>query len=251
MRRYLYKITNLLNGKIYIGVHFSKRISDQYMGSGSAIKKAIKKYGKHNFTKEILEYFESDQAMFDREREVVNESFVLNSETYNLVIGGKGTGSGSNHPLFGKKRPDHSEFMKNNNPTKGKPRSQKVKDAVSSANKGRKYSQEINKKKGRSQELNHFFGKKGTALNKKWINNGVESRLVDLSQFTLDEIWKLGRISLSDKQVLKINPQTKQVIDEYPSLKTAGEINQISKNSISRCCAGKLKTAGGYIWKLK
>ena len=221
------------------------------MGSGTAIKKAIKKYGKQNFKKEILEYFESDQAMFDREREVVNEAFILSPETYNLIIGGRGTGSGRNHPLFGKKRPDHSEFMKKNSPNKGKPCPQKLKDAISNANKGRKHSQEINKKKGKAKELNYFFGKVGTALNKKWINNGIESRLVDLSQFILDETWKLGRISLSSKQVLQIDPRTGQIIDEYPSLKEAGEINKISKNSISRCCSGKLKTAGGYIWKLK
>ena len=50
----VYKVTNILNGKYYIGVHKSKDPCDSYMGSGKAIKEAIKKYGKENFVKEML-----------------------------------------------------------------------------------------------------------------------------------------------------------------------------------------------------
>lgn len=49
----IYKITNILNGKIYIGKdEFS---NSEYFGSGKLIKRAIIKYGKKNFIKEILE----------------------------------------------------------------------------------------------------------------------------------------------------------------------------------------------------
>lgn len=51
---FVYKTTNVLNGKIYIGVHSTDDLNDGYMGSGKAISTAIKKYGEENFTTEIL-----------------------------------------------------------------------------------------------------------------------------------------------------------------------------------------------------
>ena len=48
----VYLITSQVNNKQYVGQ--SKYDNPEYFGSGSLIKKAIKKYGKNNFTKEIL-----------------------------------------------------------------------------------------------------------------------------------------------------------------------------------------------------
>lgn len=81
----LYKITNLLNGMIYIGVHKTQNKDDSYMGSGSKIKLAIKKYGKNNFKKTILKECSSQKELFDLESQVVNESFVKRKDTYNLT----------------------------------------------------------------------------------------------------------------------------------------------------------------------
>lgn len=87
---YIYKITNLLNSKIYIGYHFSIDIEkDKYMGSGKLIQKAIKKYGKHNFKREILHSVETLVEALEIERNLVNLDFVQNEMTYNCVIGGR------------------------------------------------------------------------------------------------------------------------------------------------------------------
>ena len=55
----IYKITNLINNKIYIGQHVTTNIDDDYMGSGDHIKNAIKKYGIENFHIELIEETDS------------------------------------------------------------------------------------------------------------------------------------------------------------------------------------------------
>ena len=85
----IYKIINLVNGKIYVGVHRTKNVNDSYMGSGLLIKKAISKYGKYNFKKEILFVFDNENAAYAKESEIVNEEFLLREDVYNVTIGGK------------------------------------------------------------------------------------------------------------------------------------------------------------------
>lgn len=90
MHYILYEIKNNINSKVYVGVHKTKVINDGYMGSGKVIKNAIKKHGIENFTKTILETFDSQEAMFSREKEVVNDDFLERKDTYNLRRGGSG-----------------------------------------------------------------------------------------------------------------------------------------------------------------
>ena len=61
---YFYKITNNINGHFYYGVHNTNNINDGYMGSGTRLHYAYKKYGIENFSKEILKYFESSDDAF-------------------------------------------------------------------------------------------------------------------------------------------------------------------------------------------
>lgn len=86
----VYKITNNINGNIYIGVHITHNIEDNYMGSGTNIKKAIKKFGKENFTKEILADLSNKDEMLDMEAKLVNEDFTKRKDTYNISRGGGG-----------------------------------------------------------------------------------------------------------------------------------------------------------------
>ena len=87
---YLYQITNNLNGKIYVGVHQTTDLNDGYMGSGKVIRSAINKHEIENFTKVILEHFDTSEAMYAREKEVVTEEFLLREDVYNLRRGGFG-----------------------------------------------------------------------------------------------------------------------------------------------------------------
>ena len=87
---YFYKITNLINGHFYYGVHNTKNLDDGYMGSGVRLQIAYKKYGIENFKKEILKYFDTKEEAFEYEAEVVNETLINDNNCYNLSPGGKG-----------------------------------------------------------------------------------------------------------------------------------------------------------------
>lgn len=63
MIRFVYKTTNLLNGKIYIGQHTTENPDDGYMGSGVYLQKAIKEDGKENFTREIISWADSKKDL--------------------------------------------------------------------------------------------------------------------------------------------------------------------------------------------
>lgn len=88
--KYIYKTTNLINGKIYIGQTNGHR--NTYIGGGKLLIRAIKKYGKHNFNKEVLVKGEFNQ-LFTDELEI-HYIRVYNSNNlnigYNLETGGMG-----------------------------------------------------------------------------------------------------------------------------------------------------------------
>lgn len=91
----IYKTTNTTNGKIYIGVHecnkdckYSKNGQCSYLGSGTAISKAVKKYGAENFTRETMFEFETLELALEKERSLVTEDFVKSNQNYNLTVGG-------------------------------------------------------------------------------------------------------------------------------------------------------------------
>jgi hypothetical protein len=83
---YIYKITNITNQKYYIGAHKTSNMEDNYFGSGVGLKRAIEKYGKKNFTKEIICFCKDENDMYFQEKELVT----LNENSYNMTKGGKG-----------------------------------------------------------------------------------------------------------------------------------------------------------------
>lgn len=95
MKYIIYQITNNVNNKIYIGAHKTMNINDNYMGSGKLLKRAQRKYGLLNFTKEILHELTNETELYDKEKEIVNEKFIKRDDTYNLKVGGIGGIGGS------------------------------------------------------------------------------------------------------------------------------------------------------------
>ncbi len=96
MYHYVYRITNDLNGKFYVGKHSTTDLEDGYMGSGALLSKAISKYGIENFRREIIEFFSTADDALAFEAEIVTEAFVKDPKSYNLRIGGSGSWNFSN-----------------------------------------------------------------------------------------------------------------------------------------------------------
>ena len=90
---YLYKTTNLINNKFYVGMHSTDDLEDGYLGSGTYLRRSIKKYGKEKFKYEILEFFSSREILIEKEKDLVNSDFLKETLCMNLRIGGTGNGT--------------------------------------------------------------------------------------------------------------------------------------------------------------
>ena len=97
MNHYFYKITNRLNGKYYFGVrsYSGDPEKDYYMGSGPIVKAAVRKYGKENFSREVLKLFGSQEEAYRYEKEHVTLKEVLDPQCYNVQLGGLGGTKGA------------------------------------------------------------------------------------------------------------------------------------------------------------
>jgi group I intron endonuclease len=93
---YIYKTTNLINGKIYIGQHQTFKVKNNYLGSGKALLNAINFHGKENFKKEIIEFC-TKETLDEREIFWIKELNSKNNDIgYNITDGG-GTVTGMHH----------------------------------------------------------------------------------------------------------------------------------------------------------
>ena len=88
---YIYRITNKVNGKTYIGQHKYRKLNDSYMGSGKLLKLAKKKYGIENFKKEILEFnIPNVDLANDLEQMYILFERAKGKAEYNIADGGLG-----------------------------------------------------------------------------------------------------------------------------------------------------------------
>ena len=91
MYGYIYKTTNLINEKIYIGQHKGKTIDNKYFGSGILIKRSLKKYGKENFKCELIDNADNKSDLDSKEIYWIEKLDSRNIEIgYNIVSGGNG-----------------------------------------------------------------------------------------------------------------------------------------------------------------
>ena len=181
---YTYAIVNTLNGKTYIGAHSTNKIDDYYFGSGVALRRAIKKYGKENFKKMVIEFYSTEEELYKAEAHIVDEYYINLPWTYNMTVGGYG---GFNHinsdPILRVKTNKAVSGLR-----KGKPLSEETKrkisenltgrvhtwgDKISTALKGKKKSEE-HKRNNREAQMKPIFHKT-TGISYKSFREAAEA----------------------------------------------------------------------------
>lgn len=207
----VYKITNKINGKVYIGSHKTKDLNDNYMGSGKYLKHSQEKHGIDNFTKEILFVFDTPELMYAKEAELVNEDFIAETNTYNLRVGGLGgfdyiNSTGKNlYGLNGKlpnvkddlsrARKIRTDLMKND-PEYAKKIYKKISNTLKGRTgnfKGKKHTDATKKIIG-EKNSKHQSGKNNSQYGKRWIYSLKEKMSKKISKDEeLPQGWFEGR----------------------------------------------------------
>jgi hypothetical protein len=85
---HVYCTVNKVNGKVYVGATNGNDLN--YIGSGTAFKGAVEKYGRENFVKAVLCEFYDVKDAFAKEAEIVTEEFIKSKDNYNMIKGGIG-----------------------------------------------------------------------------------------------------------------------------------------------------------------
>ena len=139
----VYKITSKIDDSYYIGVHLIKNDekiwNDNYYGSGIIIKAKIKKYGKENFIREVLEWFNNSTDAYEYEKKIVNES-IDDKKCVNIAHGGIGG------PTFKGRHHTEETKQKLREISSGKHLTEETKQKLREKNKGRIFSEETRKK---------------------------------------------------------------------------------------------------------
>lgn len=200
----IYKTTNLVNGKFYIGQ--DSKNNPNYLGSGDLIKKAINKYGKDNFKKEILEYCESKEELNQQEIYWINELSGI-TYGYNILEGGQGGDNFKNHPNL-----------------------DEIKEKMSLAKKGKKLSKE------HAEKINISLRKSNV-----WLNSVKSEEKINKMIHTKTENNTL-KITPEHRKKLIENRENKTLTEEHKKkISDANKNKKFSeehKNNLSKAKIG-------------
>jgi group I intron endonuclease len=257
---YIYKITNLISKKCYIGEtkksnpfirwNEHKRKIEQGIGC-PALQDAVKKYGIDNFTFEILIIcFDEERYKFEIEYIKKYNSIVPNG--YNLTQGGEGGG------FYGKKHSQEtidriSQTSKQkyiDNPNLKREISERQKIVMNSEEVKNKIKNGLNNSEKWKLAIQKFSNRKPNEETKNKIRESVKKYY---NEKPIEE-KKINIIKhrevMSKVSGVKIGQYENNIlINTFISIKEAGRQTKISYQSISNVINGRTKTGGGFIWK--
>jgi len=243
----IYKTTNIINNKIYIGQTCRKERIDEYFGSGVKISLALKKYGKESFKKEIIDTANSLDELNEKEIYWINffESY-KDSVGYNIELGGKN------------KVVAESTKLKISKAKIGEVKSASMRAKNSKNKMGNKYwvgrkHKESSKKlfseiaKNRTQiQCPHCFKVCDNSNGRRWHFDYCKKAPINTRKFRVQK-------EANRKDLIPVVQLTflGGEIASFVSIAQAVRVTKIDSKSIRLCALGEYKQAGGFLWKFK
>ena len=194
---YIYKTTCLITERYYIGMHSTDYLDDGYLGSGKRLGYSIKKHGRKNHKREILEFLPDRKSLREREEQIVSEDCLRNDDCLNLRKGGEGWNSDSaseagkraweiekNRDVMLKNLEKGVLFAKASGLFSGKMLNWK----------GRKHKPETIEKMKRSHALNKSLREKNGSFGTIWIRNESKKQSKRIKKEKLNEYLAVGWI---------------------------------------------------------
>lgn len=229
---FIYKTTNIINNKFYIGRHSTNNLKDGYIGSGTLLKRAIKKYGIETFIFEILYYCDNFKKLVLLKKQIVNKELLKDDLCINICEGGL------NPILFGKENGNFDNRW-----------SKDQKEKASKRVKG-KYK----------EDKNPFFNKKHSEESKLKMSESSKNTLGDKNPFygkTHSDETK-NKIIKGIKEFHKNNPELREKLrrnklegiyytpkGEFQTAIEAAKANNVSKSCmLNRCKKHNNKITG-------
>ena len=233
---YIYKITNTLNSKTYIGKHKASTnkdpLNDNYWGSGVLLKRSYQKYGKDNFTKEILESDLTEQEATLKEIQYIRESKARGKAEYNLSPGGEGIAVTDLSPE------ELAQYLDQ----RSKAISQSIKDYWATLS-DKEYENRCNTMKEgwaqQTQEQRQLFSEKRSSI-QRGVYSNTSQDLRDSIHSKTSQTLKATRVLKSQQQLHEESLNISKGLKEYYSNLCEEDRNKLRLNH-SRSQQGYLK----------
>ena len=207
MYGYIYKTTNLVNSKIYIGLHSAKEFDYNYMGSGKLIRRAFEKYGIENFNCEMIDTGDSREELIVKEQYWIKYYNSQNKSIgYNISNGGDGIIS---------------------------PMPIEMREHLRQINLGKKYSDEVKQKLSEvhSGINNGFYGKHHSEKTRNHISEVLKQQYKNGRINGMTGVHRCGKDA--SRYGAKLSDETrKKISDSVKGFKHTDEAKRKMSNSV-------------------